>query len=122
MASAWGLSWGRSWANTWGKVGGQDTHDGAGAEHWYKYWRKLHEKKKKPTIEEIVEVVLEKPKTALQTVKAQVKERYPDIDYRSVKQNAEMALFVAQQLMIVLEMRRIEDENDENDAIMLLLM
>ena len=122
MTSAWGLSFGRSWANTWGKVGGQDQHDGAGAEHWYKYWRKLHEKKKKPTIEEIVEVVLEKPKTALQTVKAQVKERYPDIDYRSVKQNAEMALFVAQQLMIVLEMRRIEDENDENDAIMLLLM
>jgi hypothetical protein len=33
-----------------------------------------------------------------------------------------MALFIAQELMIVLEMRRIDDENDENDAIMLLLM
>ncbi len=121
MASSWGLSWGRSWANTWGKVGGQDTHDGAGAEYWYDWWRKQH-KKKPPTVEEIVQLVVEKPKTAIQTVKAKVKDKYPDIDYRSVKQNAEMALFIAQELMIVLEMRRIEDENDENDAIMLLLM
>jgi hypothetical protein len=33
-----------------------------------------------------------------------------------------MALFIAQELMIVLEMRRIEEEEDENASIMLLLM
>jgi hypothetical protein len=95
-----------------------DTHDGFG--YWEKYWKKLHEKKK-PTIEEIIEAVQENPVEALKAV-PQAKKQFQGIDYSKVKQNAEMALFIAQELMIVLEMRRIDDENDENDAIMLLLM
>ena len=95
-----------------------DTHDGFG--YWEKYWKKLHEKKK-PTIEEVIEAVQENPIEALKAV-PQAKKQFQGIDYSKVKQNAEMALFIAQELMIVLEMRRIEDENDENDAIMLLLM
>jgi hypothetical protein len=95
-----------------------DTHDGFG--YWEKYWRKLHEKKK-PTLEEVIEAVQENPAEALKAV-PQAKKQFQGIDYSKVKQNAEMALFIAQELMIVLEMRRIEDENDENDAIMLLLM
>jgi hypothetical protein len=97
---------------------GGDTHDGFG--YWESYWRKLHEKKK-PTIEEVIEAVQENPVEALKAV-PQAKKQFQGIDYSKVKQNAEMALFIAQELMIVLEMRRIEDENDENDAIMLLLM
>ena len=95
-----------------------DQHDGFG--YWEKYWKKLHEKKK-PTIEEVIEAVQENPVEALKAV-PQAKKQFQGIDYSKVKQNAEMALFIAQELMIVLEMRRIDDENDENDAIMLLLM
>jgi hypothetical protein len=95
-----------------------DLHDGFG--YWEKYWRKLHEKKK-PTLEEVIEAVRENPVEALKAV-PQAKKQFQGIDYSKVKQNAEMALFIAQELMIVLEMRRIDDENDENDAIMLLLM
>jgi hypothetical protein len=95
-----------------------DTHDGFG--YWEKYWKKLHEKKK-PTIEEVIEAVQENPIEALKAV-PQAKKQFQGIDYSKVKQNAEMALFIAQELMIVLEMRRIEEEEDENASIMLLLM
>jgi hypothetical protein len=101
---------------------GGDTHDGGSyiPEHLLKWWKKQHEKKK-PTIEEVIEAVQENPAEALKAV-PQAKKQFQGIDYSKVKQNAEMALFIAQELMIVLEMRRIDDENDENDAIMLLLM
>jgi Txe/YoeB family toxin of Txe-Axe toxin-antitoxin module len=101
---------------------GGDTHDGGSyiPEHLLKWWKKQHEKKK-PTIEEVIEAVQENPVEALKAV-PQAKKQFQGIDYSKVKQNAEMALFIAQELMIVLEMRRIDDENDENDAIMLLLM
>lgn len=95
-----------------------DTHDGFG--YWEKYWRKLHEKKK-PTIEEVIEAVQENPVEALKAV-PQARKQFQGIDYSKVKQNADMALFIAQELMIVLEMRRIEDEADEEASIMLLLM
>ena len=95
-----------------------DTHDGFG--YWEKYWKKLHEKKK-PTLEEVIEAVQENPVDALKAV-PQAKKQFQGIDYSKVKQNAEMALFIAQELMIVLEMRRIEEEEDENASIMLLLM
>ena len=98
-----------------------DTHDGFGAEYWYDLWRKKHKKAKPPTIAEVIEAVQENPVEALKAV-PQAKKQFQGIDYSKVKQNAEMALFIAQELMIVLEMRRIDDENDENDAIMLLLM
>jgi hypothetical protein len=102
--------------------GGVDTHDTGGyiPEHLLRWWKKQHEKKK-PTIEEVIEAVQENPVEALKAV-PQAKKQFQGIDYSKVKQNAEMALFIAQELMIVLEMRRIDDENDENDAIMLLLM
>ena len=101
---------------------GGDTHDGGSyiPEHLLKWWKKQHEKKK-PTIEEVIEAVQENPVEALKAV-PQAKKQFQGIDYSKVAQNTEMALFIAQELMIVLEMRRIDDENDENDAIMLLLM
>jgi len=97
-----------------------DQHDGFG--YWEEYWKKLHKKKKaEPTIEEIVEAVQENPIRALQAV-PEARAKFKEVDYSAVKQNADLALFIAQELMITLELRRIEDENDENDAIMLLLM
>jgi Txe/YoeB family toxin of Txe-Axe toxin-antitoxin module len=101
---------------------GGDTHDGGSyiPEHLLKWWKKQHEKKK-PTIEEVIEAVQENPVEALKAV-PQAKKQFQGIDYSKVKQNAEMALFIAQELMIVLEMRRISDEDEETAIEMLLLM
>jgi hypothetical protein len=95
-----------------------DTHDGFG--YWEKYWKKLHEKKK-PTLEEVIEAVQENPVEALKAV-PEARKQFQGIDYSKVKQNAEMALFIAQELMIVLEMRRILEEDEETAIEMLLLM
>jgi hypothetical protein len=99
---------------------GGDTHD-VGAEYWYDLWRKKHKKVKPPTIAEVIEAVQENPVEALKAV-PQAKKQFQGIDYSKVKQNAEMALFIAQELMIVLEMRRIEEEDEETAIEMLLLM
>lgn len=97
-----------------------DTHDGFG--YWEEYWKKLHKKKKvEPTLEDIVEAVQENPIEALKAV-PEARKQFQGIDYSKVSNNADMALFIAKQLIITLELRRISDENDENDAIMLLLM
>jgi len=123
MASAWGKSWGVSWLNSWGKVSTPDTHDGGEGwipEHLYKWWKKQHEKKK-PTLAEVIEAVQENPVEALKAV-PEARKQFQGIDYSKVSNNAEMALFIAKQLIITLELRRISDENDENEAIMLLLM
>jgi hypothetical protein len=95
-----------------------DTHDGFG--YWEKYWRKLHEKKK-PTLEEVIEAVQENPVEALKAV-PQARKQFQGIDYSKVAQNTEMAMFIAKQLLITIELRRIADEEDEADAVMLLLM
>jgi len=102
--------------------GGVDTHDTGGyiPEHLLKWWLKQHEKKK-PTLAEVIEAVQENPVEALKAV-PEARKQFQGIDYSKVSNNAEMALFIAKQLIITLEIRRINDENDENDAIMLLLM
>jgi hypothetical protein len=98
--------------------GGVDTHDGFG--YWEKYWKKLHEKKK-PTLEEVIEAVQENPVEALKAV-PQARKQFQGIDYSKVAQNTEMAMFIAKQLLITIELRRIADEEDDADAVMLLLM
>ena len=105
-----------------GAVGGADTHDGGSyiPEHLLKWWKKQHEKKK-PTLAEVIEAVQENPVEALKAV-PEARKQFQGIDYSKVSNNADMALFIAKQLIITLELRRISDENDENDAIMLLLM
>ena len=92
----------------------QDTPDG----YWYKQWAKLH--KKKPKIEEVIELIQERPATALAEVKEAVKREYPQIDYTQVIKNVELQRFIAQQILITLELRRIAE--DEDDIEMLLLL
>lgn len=92
----------------------QDTPDG----YWYKQWAKLH--KKKPKIEEVIELVQERPATALAKVKEAVKREYPQIDYTQVIKNVELQRFIAQQILITLELRRIAE--DEDDIEMLLML
>jgi len=123
MASAWGSSWKLSWLNSWGQVSKPDQHDGGEGyipEHLLRWWKKQHEKKK-PTLAEVIEAVQENPVEALKAV-PEARKQFQGIDYSKVSNNADMALFIAKQLIITLEIRRINDENDENDAIMLLLM
>lgn len=123
MASAWGKSWGLSWLNSWGVVGGQDTHDGGESipEYWLKYWRKQHEKRKKePTLAEVIEAVQEHPQEAIKAV-PQVKKQFKEVDYSSVANNAKQAEFIARQLLIQLEIRR-QEEQDEEEAIYMLLL
>lgn len=124
MASAWGKSWGLSWLNSWGTVGGQDTHDGGESipEYWLKYWRKQHEKRKKePTLAEVIEAVIEHPQEALKAV-PQVKREFKSVDYDAVANNAKIAEFIARQLLIQFEIQRISDQDEEDAAIMLLLI
>ena len=95
-----------------------DQHDGFG--YWEKYWKKLHEKKK-PTLEEVIEAVQENPVEALKAV-PQARKQFQGIDYSKVAQNTEMAMFIAKQLLITIELRRIEEMEDEEASIILLLM
>jgi hypothetical protein len=95
-----------------------DTHDGFG--YWEKYWRKLHEKKK-PTLAEVVEIVQENPVEALKAV-PEARKQFQGIDYGQITQSYEMAQFIAKQLIITLELRRIELEDEESAIEMLLLM
>ena len=117
MASAWGGSWKRSWLNSWGKIGGQDKHDGGS--YWYKHWAALH--KKKPTLEQLIEAVQENPVEALKAV-PEARKQFQGIDYDQITQSYEMAQFIAKQIIITLELRRIDDEDEESAIEMLLLM
>ncbi len=121
MASAWGSSWSLSWLNTWGQVTGGDTHDGGASEYFYKYWRKLHEKKKKePTLEDVIEAVQENPQKAIAAV-PEVRKEFKEVNYSGLANNLVMAEFVAKQLLIQYEIRRIE-EMEEEAAIEFLLL
>lgn len=118
MASAWGKSWGLSWLNSWGPVGGADTHDGG--EYYYKWWKKQHEKKKaEPTLEEVIEAVQENPIEALKAV-PQAKKHFQSVNYDAIRNNAIMQEFIAKQILIKIELKRLEDE--ENDFIEMLLL
>lgn len=86
----------------------QDTHDG----FWRKKYREMWERKPKlPDLEEIIEAVQESPKAAIEAV-PEVKQTYPDIDYTQVRANLQLQTFIAQQILVVLELRRLQDEDD----------
>lgn len=115
MRSAWGSSWKLSWLNSWGSVGGADTHDGG--DYYYKWWKKQHEKKP-PKIEEIIEAVQRTPEQALKAV-PEARTAFK-IDYTGLKTNLEAQRFIAKRISIMLEIKRLEDE--EEAAIEMLLL
>lgn len=129
--------WGGSWGDSWGpvvfdpnamegdasfavsasgtlSVAQTDTIDG----YWYKQWEKLH--KKKPKIEEVIELVQEQPATALAEVKEVVRREYPNLDYTHVLKNVELQRFIAQQLLVAIESRKTAEEDDIETILMLL--
>lgn len=115
MRSAWGLSFGKSWLNAWGSITQPDTHDGG--DYYYKWWKKQHEKKL-PQLEEIVEAVKRTPAQALKAV-PEARAQF-NIDYTGLKTNLEAQRFIAKRISIMLELKRLEDE-DEAAIEMLLL-
>lgn len=116
MRSAWGLSWGRSWANAWGVISQADTHDGG--DYYYKWWKKQHEKKQ-PQLEEIIEAVKRTPEQAIKAV-PEAKQVF-NIDYTGLKNNLQAQQFIAKKISIMLELKRLEDEEEERAIEMLLL-
>ena len=129
--------WGNSWGNAWGQdepgsisgaasftlsaVGdltgvqtATDTHDG----YWSKQWDKL--RKKKPLIEDVIELVQEQPAIALAEVKEAVKREYPQVDYTQVLDNIQLQRFIAEQLIKALELRRIQDDEDDIEILLML--
>lgn len=86
----------------------QDTHDG----FWAKQWEKLN-KKKKPKLSEIIEIVKESPVIAFEEVKEAVKIEYPSIDYTDVINNIKLQTFIAKQILAVYEMRKQEEDDLE---------
>lgn len=92
-----------------------DTHDG----FWVREYRKMFERK--PTIAEVVEIVQERPQEAIEAVREVVEQKYPDIDYTQVLNSVKIQRFIAKQLLIALELKRIEDDEQDIEDIFLLL-
>lgn len=92
-----------------------DTHDG----FWAREYRKMFERK--PTIAEVVEIVQERPQEAIEAVREVVEQKYPDIDYTQVLNSVKIQRFIAKQLLIALELKRIEDDEQDIEDILLLL-
>ena len=80
----------------------------------------------KPKLAEVVEIIQQNPKEAvaavreIEEVRRVVYERYPDIDYSQVINDARIALFIAQNLLNAIELQRIQDEED--DLLIMLLL
>lgn len=97
-----------------------------GGGFWEEEYRKMWKwaNKKKPTIDEVVEYVEDEPKEALEVVRKVAPERVAGINVAELRNNTRAAEFVAQQLMVVIELRKvqIEREADEDDIEALLLL
>ena len=115
MIAAWGKSWGLSWGKAWGFSSAIDTHDGG--DYYYRWWKRQHEKKP-PKLEQVIEAVQRTPERALAAV-PEAKKQF-NIDYTGLKTNIEAQQFVAKQILILMELKRLEEE--EEQAIEMLLL
>lgn len=117
----WGTSWNGSWGLSWLSIGPTppvtDTHDG----FWSKKYREMHEwHTKKPTLEEVIEVVQEAPVEAVQAVKSELVQKYPEMDTSKIADNLKLQRLVAKLLIRKLELRRQQDIEDHNIRVLLL--
>lgn len=94
-----------------------DTHDG----FWTKKYREMFEWHKKPTIEEVIEVVQEAPQDAVAYVKPEIVSKYPEIDFDSIYGNLKLQRLVAELLIRKLELKRQQDIEDHNIRVLLLM-
>jgi len=87
---------------------------------WLDKYRKMWERKK-PTIEEVIEVIEEQPQASLEVVREQVESKFPAINYQAVRDNLQLQRFVAEQILIVMELKRIQDDEDDIETILMLI-
>jgi hypothetical protein len=93
-------------------VGAIDTHDG---DAWVRFRKKLE---RIVNIQDAIEVVKNAPKEAIEAiqesdVKPKVKAKVVAIDYQKVNDFIKLQEFIAKQLLIIVELQRIEQENDD---------
>ena len=60
------------------------------------------------------------PAIALAEVKEAVKREYPQVDYTQVLNNIQLQRFIAEQLIKALELRRIQDDEDDIEILLML--
>lgn len=53
-------------------------------------------------------------------MKEAVKREYPQVDYTQVLNNIQLQRFIAEQLLITLELRRIQDDEDDIEILLML--
>lgn len=94
--------------------GGQtiDTHDG---DAWRRYRKKLE---RIVNMQDALEAVQEAPKEAIEAiqeadVKPKVKAKIAALDYQKVINDRKLQEFIARQLLIVVELQRIAQEDDD---------
>lgn len=96
-----------------------DTHDG----FWATEYRKMLEwAKKKPTLAEVVEYVEEEPQKALEVAREVAPQAVAGIDLTELRNNTQQAEIVAKQIMVAIELRKLEIERDEDDIESILLL
>jgi hypothetical protein len=96
-----------------------DTHDG----FWAREWKKMAEREKKLSVEEVMEIVEEAPKEVLEAipeVKKQVKKEFGRVDYQRIANNLQMQRFIAEQIIVRHEIRMQELEEDDLEVLLLL--
>lgn len=96
-----------------------DTHDG----FWVREWKKMVEREKKLSVEEVMEIVEEAPKEVLEAipeVKKQVKKEFGRVDYQRIANNLQMQRFIAEQILVRHEIRMQELEEDDLEVLLLL--
>jgi hypothetical protein len=94
-----------------------DTHDG----FWRRKYREMFEwDKKKPTLEEVIELVQEEPQQAIAVVKEEIKESHPEIDLKQTYLGIEVQRVIARLIMRKLELKRAQEIEDHNIRVLLL--
>lgn len=94
--------------------------------HFWEYWQRQYLKMweyKTPTKKEIVEAIKDEPQKAIEAipeVKREFVREFGEVDYSGLAQNLRMQQFLAQQILIALQSRA--RQLDEEDAEFLLLM
>lgn len=89
-----------------------DTHDG---DAWRRYRKKLE---RIVNMQDALEAVQEAPKEAIEAiqdadVKPKVKAKIASLDYQKVINDRKLQEFIARQLLIVVELQRIAQEDDD---------
>lgn len=104
-------------------AGGEPVSEIAGGHYgawWLKKWQEQFEKP--PTVEEVEEFVEEAPAQAIEALKTVAPEIAVGVTKEMLQNNESLLKSIAAQLLIAIELKRIaQDEEDDMEAILLML-